>query len=161
MLAPADMVLHGAEHAFQDGELQRGLRDVIDIDDLLRYFSAEPNFWTELVSRAEELDLSRPLFYALRYSQQFLATPVPQPVLVASKKWQPLWPAISIMDSLVENVIEASGSLSCASKARIARKAFYIRSHWLRMPPHLLIPHLARKSLRSWKKTATLPEAAK
>ena len=160
VLAPADMVLHCAAHAFQDGELQRGLRDLVDIDDLLRYF-AEPNFWNELVSRAEELDLSRPLFYALRYSQKILATPVPEAVLVANKKWQPLWPAISIMDSLVENVIEASGSLSCASKARIARKALYIRSHWLRMPPHLLIPHLARKSLRSWKKTTTLPEAAK
>jgi len=24
----------------------------------------------------------------------------------------------------------------------------YVRSHWLRMPAHLLIPHLVRKSLR-------------
>jgi len=24
----------------------------------------------------------------------------------------------------------------------------FVRSHWLRMPPHLLLPHLARKSWR-------------
>ena len=159
VLAPADMVLHSAAHAFQDGEFQRGLRDLVDVDDLLRYFGAEPNFWNELVSRAEELDLSRPLFYALRYSQKFLATPVAETVLVVSNKWQPLWPAISIMDRLVENVIEATGPLSSVPQARVARKALYIRSHWLRMPPYLLIPHLARKSLRSWQKTATRDEA--
>ena len=29
----------------------------------------------------------------------------------------------------------------------IARKALYIRAHWLRMPPHLLAYHLAHKAL--------------
>jgi hypothetical protein len=28
------------------------------------------------------------------------------------------------------------------------RWLLYARSHWLRMPAHLLIPHLVRKSLR-------------
>jgi len=36
VLAPADMVLHSAAHAFQDGDLTRGLRDLVDIDGLLR-----------------------------------------------------------------------------------------------------------------------------
>ena len=29
-----------------------------------------------------------------------------------------------------------------------ARLALYVRGHWLRMPPRLLVPHLARKALR-------------
>jgi hypothetical protein len=32
----------------------------------------------------------------------------------------------------------------------------YARSHWLRMPPHLLVPHLLRKSLR---RTSLVTEA--
>jgi hypothetical protein len=28
-----------------------------------------------------------------------------------------------------------------------ARVALYLRGHWLRMPPRLLLPHLARKSV--------------
>jgi hypothetical protein len=28
---------------------------------------------------------------------------------------------------------------------RILRRAFYVRSHWIRMPPHLLLPHLLMK----------------
>jgi hypothetical protein len=28
-----------------------------------------------------------------------------------------------------------------------ARMAAFVRAHWLRMPPHLLIPHLARKAI--------------
>jgi hypothetical protein len=30
--------------------------------------------------------------------------------------------------------------------AGAASFALYVRSHWLRMPPHLLLPHLARKA---------------
>jgi hypothetical protein len=34
----------------------------------------------------------------------------------------------------------------------VAQWLLYIRSHYLRMPPHLLIAHLARKSWRSMRK---------
>jgi hypothetical protein len=33
------MVLHSATHLFYDGELNHGLRDLVDLDDLLRHFS--------------------------------------------------------------------------------------------------------------------------
>jgi hypothetical protein len=32
----------------------------------------------------------------------------------------------------------------------MARWALYVRSHWLRMPPLLLMQHLTRKVLRRW-----------
>jgi len=37
VLAPADMVLHSATHLFYDGELNHGLRDLVDLDDLLKH----------------------------------------------------------------------------------------------------------------------------
>lgn len=147
VLAPADMVLHSAAHAFQDGDLTRGLRDLVDIDSLLRHFSQKEKFWDELVERAEELDLRRPLYYALRYSHFYLQTPIPQNTLERSKSWQPTWPASAIMDAIIDNVITA-GPWRKDLRLKLSRQFFYIRSHWLRMPPYLLIPHLIRKALR-------------
>jgi hypothetical protein len=78
ILAPQDMVLHTATHLFADGDLEGGLREVIDLDALLRHFSStEPDFWDRLVPRSEELDLQRPLFYALTICRRLLETPVP------------------------------------------------------------------------------------
>ncbi len=147
VLAPADMVLHSAAHAFQDGDLTRGLRDLVDIDDLLRHFGQSEKFWRELISRAEELDLSRPLYYALRYAWLYLETPIPKEVICCSKHWRPAWPAWMVMDALVRDVITGGPSRNDL-RLRLSRQMLYIRSHWLRMPPYLLIPHLARKALR-------------
>jgi hypothetical protein len=147
VLAPADMLLHSTAHAFQDGDLTRGLRDLVDSDDLLRHFSQKKNFWEQLVSRAEELDLCRPLYYAFRYSNLYLQTPIPQMILDRSKSWQPAWPASVVMDSIVDNVITA-GPWRKGLRLKLSRQLLYIRSHWLRMPPHLLIPHLIQKAFR-------------
>ena len=77
VLCPADMVLHSATHLFHNEELSHGLRDLTDLDILLRHFGPEPGFWEELPRRAAELDLVRPLYYGLRFASHFLGTPVP------------------------------------------------------------------------------------
>ena len=147
VLAPTDMVLHSAAHAFQDGDLTRGLRDLVDIDDLLRHFSQKETFWAELVARAEELNLRRPLYYAMRYSHFYLQTPIPQDILGRSKRWQPAWPASVMMDVAVGKVL-TSGPWHKGLAFKLSQQLLYIRSHWLRMPAHLLIPHLIRKASR-------------
>lgn len=148
VLAPPDMVLHSAAHAFQDGDLTRGLRDFVDIDDLLHDFSAKDvSFWERLAARAEELDLARPLYYALRYSHRYLQTPIPSEFLDRSQRWRPMWPASVLMDAIVDQVITA-GLWRRDLRFKLSQQLLYIRSHWLRMPPYLLIPHLLRKALR-------------
>lgn len=32
-----------------------------------------------------------------------------------------------------------------------SRWLLYVRSHWMRMPPHLLAQHLPRKAVQRWK----------
>ena len=66
VLAPVDMVLHSAAHLFHEGEFDHGLRDLFDLHRLMQYFSHEPDFWKTILSRAEEMDLVQPLFYAIR-----------------------------------------------------------------------------------------------
>ena len=150
ILAPVDMVLHSAAHLFQDGDLAGGLRDLTDLDDLMRHFAAEPAFWDQLVPRAAELDLARPLYYALWYARRFLETPVPEAVMTAARSGRPARPVGAIMNLLVGRALEPEHPDRTRPAAALARWLLYVRSHWLRMPPLQLASHLTRKALRRW-----------
>ena len=142
VLCPAHMVLHAAAHLFHDGEIAGAIRDVVDLDGLLRCFSRDPEFWTDLVHEAVELDLTRPAYYALRYAHRLLDTPVGPDVVSAMAGWAPPSPVGWVMDALVERTVPGRGTAAAAAFA------LYVRSHWLRMPPLLLARHLLRKSMR-------------
>ena len=151
VLAPQDMVLHTSVHLFQDGEVAGGLRDLTDINDLLRHFAEhEDSFWDGLVPRAAQLGLERPLFYALRYAKRLLHTPIPDRVDQAIQAGSPPVPVVALMDALVERAMIPEGPDGAPRLHHIARWLLYVRSHWLRMPLHLLASHLARKALRRW-----------
>ncbi|MFG6486605.1 nucleotidyltransferase family protein [Roseateles sp. BYS78W] len=144
VLAPVTMVLHSAAHLFHEGELEKGLRDLFDLDALLRDFGRDPDFWARLVPRARALGLSRPLFLALRYTARWLGTPVPGDVVQAAAADAPA--VQGLMDACYDRALMPD-HLSCDSALTgSARLALYVRSHWLRMPTGLLLLHLARKA---------------
>ena len=139
-----DLILHSATHLFHEGEWQHGLRDLVDLDALLRARGDEPGFWDRLIARAEVLNLGRPLFYGLRYCQRLLATPLP-PDLLDRCADRPGPRTAVFMDGLFMRGF-ATAHRSCRLPgSAFAESALYIRSHWLRMPPRLLLPHLASK----------------
>lgn len=140
LLAPADMVLHSATHLFLNEEWSNALRDLADLDSLLRHFGGKTGFWEELAPRAFELDLARPLYYALRYTSRILETPVPAEALRAAQGARPPPPLSRLMDALFLRALEPDSPL--------ARRALYVRAHWLRMTPLLLARHLTIKALR-------------
>jgi hypothetical protein len=143
--APVDLVLHSATHLFHEGEWQHGLRDLVDLDALLRAQGREPGFWDALTDRAAALNLGRPLFYGLRYCQRLLATPMP-PDLLERCPGRPGRLAAEAMDALFIRALSTAHPSCRLPGAGMAGLALYVRSHWLRMPAHLLLPHLARKS---------------
>jgi hypothetical protein len=148
-LAPVDMVLHSAVHLFYDGEFDHGLRDLIDIHRLLHEFGAQPGFWEALPRRAGELQLSRPLFYALRYAVRLLGTPVPPATIDASNAGRPNGALLALMDALFGRALMPPHA-SCSDWATpAARFALYVRGNWLRMPPLLLARHLFHKAFIS------------
>lgn len=149
ILAPCDMVLHSAAHLFYEGETAHGLRDLSDLDALLRHFSQAPEFWTMLTARARELELTRVLFYALRYAQRLLATPVPQTACRAAQAGRPNLLLLRVMDALYLRTLPPDLP-GCASRgAPAARFCLYIRANWLRMPPLMLARHLFHKAFLS------------
>jgi hypothetical protein len=146
VLSPEDMVLHAATHLFHDGDLSNGLRDLFDLDDLFRHFGkVESGFWERLPARAAELDLLRPLYYASRYCRTLLGTPLPDSIDTANRGDHPGWLVGPIMDRLTVLALTGDNGREVARGTGLARWLLRVRSHWLRMPPGLLIPHLARK----------------
>jgi hypothetical protein len=146
VLGPADMILHSATHLFHDGELENSLRDLVDLDALFRSFMPIEGFWDHLYSRAIELNLSRPLFYAIHYLTKLLDTPVPndfyQSILQIGAPRESI---SSIMDFLI---LRSFASIVFEQKIGLlgpSKFLMYVRSHYLRMPIHLLLPHLFRK----------------
>ncbi len=148
VLAPVDMVLHSATHLFHEGELEHGLRDLVDLDSLLRHFGDSPSFWSVLVSRAQEQELTRPLFYALRYANLVLGTPLPESATINQR---PRGLLVALMDALYGRAL-APAHPSCSDwLTGPARWLLYVRAHWLRMPPWRLVHHLFHKAFLSSK----------
>ena len=147
-LAPEDRVLHSATHLFHEGEFEQGFRDLSDLDLLPKEFSAQENFWEKLLQRADELLQQIPLFYALRYTHQILQTPVPLKVLEASAQQAPNRINTKLMDALFLRALMPDHE-SCNDRwTGLARWLLFVRSHWLKMPVYLMVPHLLRKSFR-------------
>jgi hypothetical protein len=146
VLAPADMTLHCACHLFQSGELHKSLRDLGDLDALVRGFGSAA-FWTELVERARTLDVERPLYYGLRFARRLLATPVPPDIEPALTRIGPPAPVRAAMDALVGMAIEPDHPTRPRRRIGLARGLLTVRHHWLRMPPFMLARHLTRKAL--------------
>jgi hypothetical protein len=151
ILAPEDRVLHSATHLFHESEFKYGLRDISDIDLLLREFTGIDHFWTQLLRRADELNQQIPLFYALRYASKILDTPVPDHIWALLEKNIPWRIKNGMMDFLFIRALMPDHS-SCDDRwTGLARWLLFVRSHWLKMPLKLLFPHLIRKSFQRFK----------
>jgi hypothetical protein len=145
-LCPADMILHSALHLFNEGEYARGLRDLDDIAQLLRRFGSDAAFWPLLLDRAEELDLRRPLYYALRYAGALLGVALPEPVRMAARLAPPNAALRWLMDMLFSRALRPDHESCRDGLTGVAIWLLYVRSHHLRLPPRLLLPHLLRKA---------------
>ena len=156
VLAPADMLLHSATHLFHEGEFDKGLRDLSDLDALLRHFSQQQtDFWETLLARAVVLNLTRPLYYALRYSTRVLNTPVPPNLLQAARLHAPGWLLLRVMDAVFFRAFRPRHASCDDWLTRPALWLLFVRSHWLKMPLLLLLRHLLHKALISPKEAAT------
>ena len=157
VLAPADMVLHSMVHLLHNEEMGRGLRDLSDLDLLLRHFAATPGFWEGLVVRADELGLQRVLYYGLTEGHALLHTPVPVPVLQAVARHAPPPPLRGAMHVLWRRALGPLHASTTDALTPLALGAVVLRAHWLRMPPALLCRHLM---VKGWRRLTERAEAS-
>ena len=156
----SDLCLHCAVHLYQDGDFAGGLRDLTDLHDLLTHFAGrDAGFWRQLTGRAAHHGLERPLSHALRGCAAYLGTVVPPEAFEALRKRGPSKAASTTLDAVVRTAMLQRSDGEAPPLAGAAHFALYVRSHWLRMPPHLLTAHLARKGWRRWKEREERREA--
>ncbi|ONF96386.1 nucleotidyltransferase domain-containing protein [Sphingomonas jeddahensis] len=140
MLSPTDVVVHAAIHLFADGDLSGGLRNLWDIDRLLReYAEADGGYWPSLATRSADHGAVAVVARAMRLAHALFGTPVPQD----SQR-------LRLSDRLFLRCLLARDGWARESR-KLTRLGFYIRSHWMRMPPAMLARHLWIK----WRKGAS------
>jgi len=154
VLSPVDMVLHSAAHLFHEGEFHNGMRDLFDLNRLVRHFAdTEQGFWAALVARAFELDLARSLYYAIRFMRHYFDTPVPADAVTDIGAAAPRLPRV--MDYLFKRGLAPRHPSCTLPLTSIGHQILYLRSHYLRMPLYLLLPHLI---IKAWMTRVRIPE---
>ncbi|MEP6786142.1 MAG: nucleotidyltransferase family protein [Sphingomonadales bacterium] len=133
VLSPEDMIVHAAAHLLADGDLAGGLRNLWDIDRIVREFEG-PDFLEVVHRRAALFELQKETILALRLSHSLFATPIGLP-------------GVDLPYRFFRARILARDGWGRQTRPFL-RLAFYIRSHWLRMPPLMLASHLWTK----WRK---------
>ncbi len=137
VLSPTDMVIHCTAHMIADGDLAGGLRNLWDFHCLTTQFAeSDPDFWPQLSARAARHQLLPAVQCAARLSLRLYGTTIPQ-----------TWGRKKLADAYFVRRLTARDGWGRPTR-KVTRLAFYIRSHWLRMPPLMLARHLWTK----WRK---------
>jgi len=133
MLNSDDMICHAAAHLFADGDLSGGMRNLWDIRCLVDDFGV-----AGLAERARRHGLTSAVRRALRLSHALYGTQLPDG-----------WARSASDDDLCLRRLTARDGWGRQTRP-VTRLGFYVRSHWLRMPPLMLARHLWTK----WRKEA-------
>ncbi len=142
-LDPCDQIIHAAVHLFQDSELDARLRDLVDIDGLVRFHLRDEGTWNRLIERAGRHGATRLLWYGLHYCKAWLATPVPERALRQAPPRRAQW----AMDWVFSRAtLPRLPDRPPGAMVRLAGALGRLRYHLLRMPPALLLRHLAHKT---------------
>ena len=157
---PHDQVLHSAVHLFHDSEVRDRMRDLVDLDGLLRHFGTTPGFWHGLPERAAELGLSEPLALACHFATLWLGTPVQQDARRKIERAGPAPLRRVWLHRLLELVLTPTEPDDEPPwRQQLAAQILLVRYHYHRLPLRLLVPHLWHK-FRARRRSARKDAAA-
>lgn len=136
VLAPEDMVILAAVHWARSSGTPGSIRDFLDIDDLVRDFSAtDPGFHDRLAARGAFLGVADTLDTALSLAQSFFGTPGPPR------------PVSAPLEALVLLGGVSTGSHAPNRLQRAARQILTWRSYRMQMPVSLMISRAVNSRL--------------
>jgi hypothetical protein len=147
VLSEPDRVLHSMVHLLQNEVMTHALRDLSDMDALLRQGQSQQGFWTGLSQRAHELNMRDVLDWGLCHVARCFGTPVPHVLLTdgpTSTRARHPW-----MDAVWRHALRSPQPPGRGATAQsIANAVVYARAHGQRMPPWRLTKHLLIKGWR-------------
>lgn len=160
-LNPAHRVMHAAAHVFADSDCVSKLRDLVDLDALIREQDHDSEFWERLVDESARAGLARPLWYGLSMGRAWAKTPVPDSAWRLLDAWTPSAPVRICMAALLASTLPPPApERSRALLRSLAGRVLFLRYLWLRMPLRILLYHAFRKSLRTLRKKIRPPATA-
>jgi hypothetical protein len=109
-----------------------------------------------LLDRAEQLGCGRPLYYAVSTACRLAGLEVSVALLAGVRRHAPAAPTRRLMAWLIEQTL-APSRLGLRRRA-IAQWLLFIRSHWVRMPPGMLLRHLFHKTSQRGKAALSADE---
>ena len=137
MLSPEDMLIHAVAHLFADGDLSGGLRNLWDMDQLIRDHCGVEGYWGRLQTRSARHGMTKHMSRALRLCHHLFETPVAADLAGKARRG----------DIFYRGRLIARNGWGQQTHT-LLRFAFYVRSHWIRMPPLMLARHLWAKGRR-------------
>lgn len=132
-LGALDRVIHCALHLLQEGESKKLLRDLYDLHLLAQQHANTPESLRQLQDRAKDLGVLKLLQSAMNAAQNLFAT---GRMTDESTVW---------LDNCVVYAARHANQ-SSSWVAGLAGTVVLAHSHWMKMPMHLLLPHLIRKA---------------
>ncbi|MFA5493866.1 MAG: nucleotidyltransferase family protein [Porticoccaceae bacterium] len=143
-LSDVDLCIHAAVHLFSESEYHNGLRDLSDLDLLLRHFSAgDGDFVARLRERAALHGLERYTDLALIACGDVLKTPLPSEGGVPRRATR----GQKVLAAAYRRIFTPAHSRCRPPGHGLAAFLLYCRGHLIRMPLRLLVPHLLRKAV--------------
>lgn len=127
--------------------MHNGLRDLNDIDCMLRDFSQVAGFWERLVRYTAGNDLSAPVCFGLHLAQRFFGTPIPSEILAQLSSRGKTQSPTPWLEAVYVRALEPIDDDCHSVPIGLAKWFVYVRSHALRMPWPMLIRHL---SIKAW-----------
>lgn len=154
VLIPTDMIIHSAVHLFTESEFNHALRDLSDLHLLITEFSINNSeFAIQLIERANELGLSRYLWLALTLVKQVFDTEFEYSVIEKLKYKPPTKLHKNILLFSYTQVFLPDHRSCKTWKVGIATEILFWRSHLIKMPLRILVPHLIKKSYKRIKES--------
>ena len=145
---PEDLLIHSVTHLMHEGELHNGLRDLHDIDRMVRLFSTRDDFWPRFAAIAAGNDLALPVARGLSLARRVFGTSVPNAVLTRLAPGIERWASTWALEQIFVLALHSPHAAQRRWFARVAHGFIYLRGHWLRMRPAQLAHHLA---IKVWK----------
>lgn len=144
VLHPHDQIIHAAIHVFQDSDLVGRLRDIVDIDALVRGQIDGDADWQALVARARLHRAEAALGYALLFCQRWLGLAVPPGLIGVPPTWAARLTVWAFSTAAPPGIPDEPVPAAVRWAARYGTCRYY----GLRMPPSLLLRHAAVKLWR-------------
>jgi len=145
-LSNEDKVLHSAAHLLLDGEFNHGFRDLHDIYLMIQEFNAAENgFINRLIKRSQALNFEFILYHCLKLQQRLFSIELDEDIFNTLIKNKLSRAKANFIVSLFEHVLNPLPKKTFLYN--LSSFLLYIRSHWLKMPLKILIPHLFYKSI--------------